>query len=307
MELLKSGRSNIMLITRRLPGFSLIRSRTMNPPWQVFGVLKIRKEDYEPAKLFSGVNRRFHKPQDNNMVDHMTIYISTLCSYELLKLDQAKNSCEPLMSVAPIVWSLLKLNAQSCECLSRKFDLSFTIAKEEIPFAKYSSLCQLEKRHAVDMGTSYNNNVSCKNFTHFIAQSQRLLFITFLKEKVTYFSFLMDNTTDIAKDEDEAVVLLYCQQDDHGREIKPCTRFLSEGTVYKTNADGLLKCLSKILLNTLGIENICDRSNFLGCNLILVRGGTDGASVNIAQHSSIKANLCHSLPWIYWSWCSLTI
>jgi len=79
-----------------------------------------------------------------------------------------------------------------------------------------------------------------------------------LKEKVTYFSFLMEDTTDIPKVEDEAVVLLYCQQDDHGREIKPCTRFLSEGPVYKTNADGLLKCLSKILLNMLDIENICD-------------------------------------------------
>jgi len=210
------------------------------------------------------------------------------------------------MSIASIVWLLLKPNAQSRGCLSHNFDLSFTIAKEEIPFAKYSSLCQLEKRHAVDMGTSYNNDVSCKSFTHFIAQSQWSLFITFLKEKVTYFSFLMDDTTDIAKDKDEAVVLLYYQQDDHGREIKPCTRFLSEGTVYKINADGLLKCLSKIL-NMLDIENICDRSNFLGCNLILVRGGTDGASVNIAQHSSIKANRCHSLPWIYRSWCFLTV
>ena len=91
----------------------------------------------------------------------------------------------------------------------------------------------------------------------------------FLKEKVTYFSFLMNDTTDVAKVEDEAVVLLYYQQDDHHREIKSCTRFLSVGTVCKTDTDGLLKCLGEILSNTLGIKNICDQANVLACNPIL--------------------------------------
>ena len=36
---------------------------------------------------------------------------------------------------------------------------------------------------------------------------------------------------------------------------------------------------------------------------ILVGGGTDGASVNISQHNSIKARLFESIPWIFWSWC----
>ncbi len=36
---------------------------------------------------------------------------------------------------------------------------------------------------------------------------------------------------------------------------------------------------------------------------ILVGGGTDGASVNIAQHSRIKQELQAALPWLYWSWC----
>ena len=80
----------------------------------------------------------------------------------------------------------MKLDAQSQECLRRKFDLSFTMAKERIPFTKYSPLYQLESRHSVDMGTTYNNDVSCKNFTHFIAESQPSSFIAFLKEKVSY-------------------------------------------------------------------------------------------------------------------------
>jgi len=236
------------------------------------------------------------------VVDHATSYQHSAAMNQL-KIDQAKDNGEPLTSVAPIVRSLMKLDAQSRERLRRKFDLSFTMAKEGIPFSKYSPLYQLESRHAVDMGTAYNNDVSCKSFTHFIATSQRSSFIAFLKERVTYFSFLMDGTTDVAKVEDEAVVLLYCQQDDHHREIKSCTRFLSVGTVSKTDTDGLLKCLREILSSTLGIEDVCDPSKVLACSPILVGGGTDGASVNIAQHSSIKANVCRSLPWIHWSWC----
>ena len=113
----------------------------------------------------------------------------------------------------------------------------------------------------------------------------------------------MDGTTDVAKVEDEAVVLLYCQQDNHHREVVSCTRFLSVGTVCKTDTDGLLKFLGETLSNASGIEDICDQSDVLACHSVLVGGGTDGASVNIGQHSSIKVNLCHSLLWIYWSWC----
>ena len=31
--------------------------------------------------------------------------------------------------------------------------------------------------------------------------------------------------------------------------------------------------------------------------------GTDGASVNLAQHTSIRSKFQNYLPWIYWSWC----
>ena len=105
------------------------------------------------------------------MVDHATSCQHS-ATMNLAKIDQAKDSGEPLMTVAPIVQLLMKLDTQSRQWLRRKFDLSFTMAKEGIPFTKYSPLYQLESRHSVDMGTAYNNDVSCKNFTHFIAESQ---------------------------------------------------------------------------------------------------------------------------------------
>jgi len=58
-----------------------------------------------------------------------------------------------------------------------------------------------------------------------------------------------------------------------------------------------------MLMDTLGIQDICDPSSVLGVKPILVGGGTDGASVNISLHKSIKAKLLEAIPWIFWSWC----
>lgn len=61
-----------------------------------------------------------------------------------------------------------------------------------------------------------------------------------------------------------------------------------------TTTDGLLQCLEGVLKRTVGIQDICEPSSVLGVKPILVGGGTDGASVNISQHNSIKARLLES-------------
>ena len=184
------------------------------------------------------------------------------------KIDQARDNDEPLTSVAPILRSLMKLDSLSRERLKCKFDLCFTMAKEGIPFVKYTSLYELENRHGVDIGTSYSNDISCKNFTHCVAELQRSSFINFLKREVSFFSFLMDGTTDVARAEDEAIVLLYCKQDDLLKEIQSCARFLSVNTANKADADDLLKCLGEAL-SILGIVNLSDQSNILASMPIL--------------------------------------
>ena len=53
----------------------------------------------------------------------------------------------------------------------------------------------------------------------------------------------------------------------------------------------------------LGIKNVYDKEEVLNVQPVVVGGGTDGASVNIGQHSSIKEDMQKALPWIFWSWC----
>ena len=108
----------------------------------------------------------------------------------------------------------------------------------------------------------------------------------------------MDGTTDVSNTEDEAIAILYCKKDDFSKQIQSCTKYLGVTNPNKADANGLLQCLGEVLKSILQIQNVCEHSKVLEVNPILVGGGTDGASVNIAQHTSIKSKLQNCLPWI---------
>jgi len=111
----------------------------------------------------------------------------------------------------------------------------------------------------------------------------------------------MDGSTDAGNTEQESIVALFCQKDDLKRKVKSRLRWLAMITPERADADGLLKCLSKSL-EPLGIHDVLNKENVIGVSgkPILVGGGTDGASVNVAEHSGMKGKIQTALPW---SWC----
>ena len=56
-------------------------------------------------------------------------------------------------------------------------------------------------------------------------------------------------------------------------------------------------------MDRLKIEDILDKDAVLGGRPTLVDGGSDGASVNVGQHTGMRAKIQSALPWIFWSWC----
>jgi len=54
------------------------------------------------------------------------------------------------------------------------------------------------------------------------------------------------------------MVMLYFKKDDFAKEIKSCSRYLSVTNPSATTTDGLLQCLQEMLMESLGIEDICD-------------------------------------------------
>ena len=58
------------------------------------------------------------------------------------------------------------------EKLLRKFDIAYMIAKEKMAFTKMKSVCDLEERHGVSLGTGYKNDHACATFIEFFAKEQ---------------------------------------------------------------------------------------------------------------------------------------
>jgi len=200
-------------------------------------------------------------------------------------------------------WS--SMDNETRERMAKKFNVCFMMAKKSLPFTKYPTLLELESRHGLDLGPAYRMPDSAKAFTSYIAKSQCQTFLNALSSSGSrFFSFLMGGTTDAGNKEDKLIVLLYCSEDATAQEITPCTRYLSIHSPGKADASGLLSCVNEAL-KFMGVENVLDKDSVLGVEdrPVLVGGGTDGASVNVGDHTGLKAQMQQALPWLYWSWC----
>ena len=204
-----------------------------------------------------------------------------------LQVHHAKAAKQPISTHAPIARSLLNLEVSVKAKMKRKFDICYLMAKG-MAFEKFPALHELLYRHGVSIGSTYVTPQSAKLFTHYIALAQREAFINQLS-MAKFYSFLMDGSTDAGNIEQELIVGLFCKKDDSAGKVRSCMKLLSLLTPEKADADGILKCLSSAL-QSLGISDILDQTNVTGVvgRPMLVGGGTDGASVNVAQHCGMR-------------------
>ena len=238
----------------------------------------------------------------SNIVDHANSDQHRVATVRTLA-EAAKATNQPITSYSPIARSLLRMDDQVIERMNKKFDICYVMAKEGLAFRKYPALHELEARHGVDLGFAYKTKDSAKSFTHFIAESQRQELYHKLST-TPFYSFLMDGSTDAGNVEDELIALFYSFKDDVAQEMRSCVRYFTVQEPTKADADGLLSCLGEAL-KPLGIDNLLDKANILGVEgkPILIGGGTDGASVNVAQHNGMRGKMQKQLPWLLWTWC----
>ena len=139
----------------------------------------------------------------------------------------AKATNQSITTYLPIACALLKMDRTVKERMIKMFDICFVMAKEGLAFRKYPSLHELEVRHGVDLGLSYKTKNSAAEFTHYIAKSQRQLFVQSVSA-VSFYSILMDGSTDAGNVENELVAVQYCSIDDVNEEQRTCVRYESQ-------------------------------------------------------------------------------
>ena len=105
----------------------------------------------------------------SNIADHATSkQHSTTMAIRTREL--AATSSSGPSSCAPIAQALEKLSDGEMQHLRRKFKVAYVVATEKLAFLKYPVICQLEKKHGVDIGHSYLNERLYREIIHYIVE-----------------------------------------------------------------------------------------------------------------------------------------
>jgi len=132
---------------------------------------------------------------------------------------------QSLTSTAPIIVALTSLSEDEKVRLRHKFNIAYWLAVKKISFKKFPSICDLETRHGVSIGTTYTTETAAKSFTGYIAQAQRnKLFVDL--EKAKFFSLLLDGSTDAGNVDNELLLVVWLDKDGVGEKVFTRTSYL---------------------------------------------------------------------------------
>lgn len=127
--------------------------------------------------------------------------------------------------------------------MKRKFEICHVLGIEGLAFLKYHAFHAFVA-HQGD--SSYRTPDSAKLFSHFIAEAQRKEFLQATASN-SFFSFLIDRSTDSGNTEQELVLVTFSEKDQATQEIKSRTHYLVVVSPETTSSDGLVDCLAKAL------------------------------------------------------------
>ena len=141
--------------------------------------------------------------------------------------------------------------------LAYLFRNAHAVAKQNMPLSDYQWLCDIDKAKGLDVGDTYLNQKAALKFLNCIADTEQDRTKDILND-AKFFSFLMDGSTDISGDEQEAIYLRVANK---GRVTE---RFLAIGTPTSTRSRDLLEFVT----NTFESHNIDTGLNFFSLNII---------------------------------------
>jgi len=190
---------------------------------------------------------------------------------------------------------LQRLSESNSDRLRKQFDIAYFVASHKLAFNKYTAICNLESHHGVDIGTSYVNENTRKTFCKFIAQA-RMMDLCKAVTDTSFFSILMDGSTDVSKIDDELFLVQWCDVNGADEKIHSRMEYFTVIRPKSGDANGMFECLQSAL-QEFGIATLKAEK----CKM-LVGIGTDGASVNIAA-AGLKGLVEGELQWVFWMWC----
>ena len=136
-------------------------------------------------------------------------------------------------------------------------------------------MSDLDEMKGLDVGDTYRNDKSCREFISAIADVERENIEMKLKE-ASFISVLSDGSTDVSVIENEIVYVHFCVRG----QIQ--TYFVKLCPVERANADGILNAIKSSLQESFPTTDSLKK---------IVAFGADGAAVNTGQVSGVISKM----------------
>ena len=176
------------------------------------------------------------------------------------------------------------MEEQELNTLIKLFRTVFYLAKSERSFTDFVGLLKLQDANfGTSLAKHYANDKQAKTFMHYIAQ-EKIDELSKLIECNDVFGIIVDGSTDTAVIEEEIVLVRILDN-----QCFPITKFLSLEPAEKSDAAGLLTCITQALE---------DKGKCKDWSTKLVGVVADGASVNFGCKEGLVAKLRHEMPHI---------
>ena len=101
-----------------------------------------------------------------------------------------------------------KLNQEQESILTSLTNTAFHVAKKKVAFDAFSSLCELQEKNGLNLGTQYRSDKSCKEFVMAIADQEKENTIQSIKAS-RFVAVMGDGSTDVSITEQEGVYRRY--------------------------------------------------------------------------------------------------
>jgi hypothetical protein len=167
------------------------------------------------------------------------------------------------------------MNSKSFERLNKLFINAHSIAKHSRPVTDFEWLCQADEKKGLDIGSTYRNSKSCKEFMVAISEVVRANDIEELLHTAKFITIMSDGSTDVSVVENEIVYVHFC--------IKGEVHCFFLGLVDCETADA--KGIFDAIMRALKFSKMT-REEFL---LKMVSFAGDGASVNTGVKNGLLA------------------
>ena len=106
---------------------------------------------------------------------------------------------------------LTALNTKTMNKMCKLFDIAYTVAYCEQLFTLYRTLVSVERKHGVELGTTYCNDMACRAFISHIAGTMLSDLQRRFNEDNFYCSILFDGSSDKSQSEKEVISIKFIE------------------------------------------------------------------------------------------------